>query len=1064
MQFGGTARKSIRYSIFVGVLAGSAFAGSGAFADIPITSQTDLIMIGNSEAKPLSGNYFLANSFEITEPIEEATYIENTFTGTFDGKGNTIFNLAKPLFDILDGRSSEVVIKNLVLKTTESTPPEINSNEFSLSSTGIGGLTGQGVLANQIYNSQLSDIQAVGQVTSSNLLPVGGLAGSVESSNLEQVSFTGSVISHGSPAGGLLGTATSSTITDAQTLNRTNTTDVLVGTDFIGGLIGISTSSNLDRTYSELNILGNNFVGGLVGRNIVDADLKPYLNPDCTNSECALAENISVSIGNISNSVSNGNVLATGGIVGGLVGENDIDVQLGNRAKYTSMFGNVEVGNITVSYATGEVRSNVGNYLGGLVGFNHGSFTLGDFSNFSTFTSEAKVGVIENSYATGNVFSPGDYIGGLIGAEDYSKNILPSATWSTTSDTNQIGDVFKSWSTGLVDGGNYVGGLIGSSSGDVSNSYSNINGDVTGSGNYVGGLIGSSSGDVSNSYSNINGDVTGSGNYVGGHIGSSSGDVSNSYSNINGDVSGSGYAVGGFVGSATAEISNAYSHVARDVLGQQYLVGGFIGSAQGEIKNSFGFTGRDVRGDQDFVGGFAGNTSGKITNSHAQISRDVIGKRNYVGGFAGGASSDLIDSGTIIGRDLQGGYEEPVNSYNYGEYVGGLVGYLSQADVFETYVQVGRNVYGSYKVGGLVGIVENIPDRKEIKNSVVEIRGDISTTGNFIGGLIGYSANAFLNNSDLTIYGNLNSSILSSLYVGGLVGYFANSKMSNSDGYIKGNIIAKDLIGGLAGFTISRFGLDDGIQGSFLVLDGELLNDVNMVPSKVNLIVGENYFNYTTISDSESMVWDVANLPDTPNVLQTLNSPNLPISPQFEANSCRNNGRPFLRSLISSYVNICPDTIKPSSTFKNRIQRETAETRTSSRIEKPVGFKNETPLPKTAPLAFVDSTEKIDLTKVKAVEIAPTANVKVVAKAGEALQISLKSESKEPVELWVKSPDGSWLLAGVITFDENGKAILPPLQFKNAGDYSLVLSKPSADSSKGSAPLNQTGSLLVSVS
>ena len=64
----------------------------------------------------------------------------------------------------------------------------------------------------------------------------------------------------------------------------------------------------------------------------------------------------------------------------------------------------------------------------------------------------------------------------------------------------------------------------------------------------------------------------------------------------------------------------------------------------------------------------------------------------------------------------------------------------------------------------------------------------------------------------------------------------------------------------------------------------------------------------------------------------------------------------------------------------------------------------------------------------------------------------------------MKSPDGSWLLAGVITFDKDGKAILPPLQFKNAGDYSLVLSKPTADSAKGSAPLNQTGSLLVAVS
>ncbi len=93
----------------------------------------------------------------------------------------------------------------------------------------------------------------------------------------------------------------------------------------------------------------------------------------------------------------------------------------------------------------------------------------------------------------------------------------------------------------------------------------------------------------------------------------------------------------------------------------------------------------------------------------------------------------------------------------------------------------------------------------------------------------------------------------------------------------------------------------------------------------------------------------------------------------------------------------------------------------------------------------------------------PTENVKAVVKVGEALQISLNSESKEPVELWVKTPYGGWLLVGVITFDKDGKAVLPPLHFKNAGDYSLVLSKPTADSAKGSEPLNQSGSVLVEV-
>jgi hypothetical protein len=147
-----------------------------------------------------------------------------------------------------------------------------------------------------------------------------------------------------------------------------------------------------------------------------------------------------------------------------------------------------------------------------------------------------------------------------------------------------------------------------------------------------------------------------------------------------------------------------------------------------------------------------------------------------------------------------------------------------------------------------------------------------------------------------------------------------------------------------------------------------------------------------------------------------------------------------------------------------RQSRVNIETKPLEKIEKTLGFKNESPLPKGAVITFIESLEKIELAKIKAVEVSVIANVRVNAKAGEALQISLKSDSKEPVELWVKSPDGSWLLAGVITFDNDGNAILPPLQFKNAGDYTLVLNKPSTDSAKGSAPLNQTGSLLVAVS
>lgn len=106
----------------------------------------------------------------------------------------------------------------------------------------------------------------------------------------------------------------------------------------------------------------------------------------------------------------------------------------------------------------------------------------------------------------------------------------------TTGNISNIGLI-----NGNVTGSRYVGGLVGSSSGSITNSYSTEN--VTGS-LAIGGLVGwQQSGSITNSYST--GNVTGSSN-VGGLVArQESGSITNSYST--GNVTGSGY-VGGLVG------------------------------------------------------------------------------------------------------------------------------------------------------------------------------------------------------------------------------------------------------------------------------------------------------------------------------------------------------------------------------------------------------------------------------------------------------------------------------------------------------------------------------------
>jgi hypothetical protein len=363
---------------------------------------------------------------------------------------------------------------------------------------------------------------------------------------------------------------------------------------------------------------------------------------------------------------------------------------------------------------------------------------------------------------------------------------------------------------------------------------------------------------------------------------------------------------------------------------------------------------------------------------------------------------------------------------------------------------------------------------------------DVSYTGvisggTHLGGLIGYSD---LNSEILN--GNVIASITGDYYLGGITG-FVESGFYLLDSSADVDIEGTEAIGGLIGYARGGYSASD-IELNNSHWKGNLQSNVNEIytgsviayaarfddPTSypyyttVEPVVDESYGYFAAKLNGVNVVgrinaptWDGdVNIPEPTSVLQNFASQRISGN-TWAICSGLNGSNPYLLSL---YPTDPCGVINPQRGILGLSSRVELEPKPVERIEKTIGFNDQTTLLKNAQIIFIQETEKTDLATVKAIEILPTANVRVILKAGEALQISLKSESKEPVELWVKSPDGTWLLAGVITFDKDGKAILPPLQFKSAGDYSLVLSKPTADSAKGSAPLNQTGSLLVAVS
>ena len=165
---------------------------------------------------------------------------------------------------------------------------------------------------------------------------------------------------------------------------------------------------------------------------------------------------------------------------------------------------------------------------------------------------------------------------------------------SITGNFSMLAVISNVHSSGTINGGSYLGGLIGENiygglnniGGDLN--FSSFTGQINASGDYVGGLIGNNLGTIENSNSNII--INADGNYVGGIAGLNSGYIRKVYSK--GSITSFGDYVGGVIGKNAKEIYDSYS--LSGVSGNNY-VGGLVGQnfkpmlfeAGGKIYNSY---------------------------------------------------------------------------------------------------------------------------------------------------------------------------------------------------------------------------------------------------------------------------------------------------------------------------------------------------------------------------------------------------------------------------------------------------------------------------------------------
>jgi hypothetical protein len=254
----------------------------------------DLQTLADDVAKAPSGLYALANSYDAKrDGVYSAAPVTTTFSGTFEGLGNTISKLTiADTADNLAGlfASGNGVISDIGLVGVHVTLNAASGSAGALAANGNGVIRGSystgsvtasgsataggliGTAGGAIANSHSS-----ATVQSGDYSKVGGLVGSFDGASLDNSYATGAATAGvNSFAGGLAGYVASGTVEGCFATGTATIGDVVSGqrgAGSAGGLIGVTTNSQgnsalIEDSYATGNAAGgtNSEIGGFIGQ------------------------------------------------------------------------------------------------------------------------------------------------------------------------------------------------------------------------------------------------------------------------------------------------------------------------------------------------------------------------------------------------------------------------------------------------------------------------------------------------------------------------------------------------------------------------------------------------------------------------------------------------------------------------------------------------------------------------------------------------------------------------------------------------------------------------------
>jgi len=692
-----------------GSTAGASLAINGAAYTLLYDLNNDAT--GLPSMNGLSGNFALATPIDASGAGTLTGPVVGTFSGNFNGLGNTISNLT-----ISDNIDSAVGLFGVVGSggTVSNIGLVGGSVTGAASAATIGELVGtnRGVIANAY---------ATGTVAGGSGSTIdGGLVGSNESTGtITQAYATGAVNGGDNNAGGLVGQNIEGVISASYATGA-----VTGGSNAsVGGLVGYNFVGTITTSYATGAVSGGTgaSVGGLAGTNFSGTIANGFWDSTTTGAAAGVGSGtdttVPVTTAGLASMLTltalNGN-----GIVWGNFNNqttpylltNPGPVVLGSDSSATPLSYNLV-------FSAAQLEA-IGSNLAG-------NFVLAqplDLSSVANWTPLAEGTPYTGTFnGLGNAItgltindSTDTYVGlfGQLGTGGTITNVSISGTVTANVAGAQVGAVVGFNNGGSIsnvtstatvsDGGSAVGGLVGVNAGAIASSAA-VGAVTGGDGDNVGGLVGENQagGSITTSYA-LGAVSGGSGANVGGLVGQNDAGATISLSFAAGPVSSSGTAtpqLGGLVGSNAGAITDAYAVGSVTGSDPSSIAGGLVGANTGGITDAYA-TGAVSGGT---MGGLTGTSSVTVTAGYYDAGTTGQGSGPQSDGSVGLATGDLQGATLPSGFSASNWGIVAGTSYPYLCWEVGSCANTPQVVAGTVFVDNGQTPIGSgFAVSGLV--------------------------------------------------------------------------------------------------------------------------------------------------------------------------------------------------------------------------------------------------------------------------------------------------------------------------------------------------------------------------